>query len=187
MIDSRSAGVQEMLRRMLVASSRIEDYLVPIGENRKKSNDLRQIVFLDDGNTLTMQMPQGRYRLHRNAVGQVAGKLRIPPKYLRELSESGSWQRQLAAHLLNEHSGWSDRSRVLVRVVDDEVRGILSDSYRRLDSCRILTAFLSQAQAQGAVGCAPRPEDAGCRGSAPSPDGGGRRCRRAVRPSAPPP
>ena len=38
-----------------------------------------------------------------------------------------------------------------VRAVGDEVRGILSDSYRRLDSQRILSAFLGKALEQGAV------------------------------------
>ena len=110
-----------------------------------------QGTLLDDGNRLTMQMPEGRFRLHDNAVGQAAEKMNVPSRYLRELAGGTSWKRALAARILNEHTLWSDRSRVLVRAVGDEVRGILSDSYRRLDSQRILSAFLGKALEQGAV------------------------------------
>ena len=81
----------------------------------------------------------------------MAEKMNVPSRYLRELAGGTSWKRALAARILNEHSSWSDRSRVLVRAVGDEVRGILSDSYRRLDSQRILSAFLGKALEQGAV------------------------------------
>jgi hypothetical protein len=40
---------------------------------------------------------------------------------------------------------------VLVRSVGTEVRGVLSDSYRRLNSVEILTAFIEEAGRQGAV------------------------------------
>jgi hypothetical protein len=58
---------------------------------------------------------------------------------------------KLAAEILNEHSGWTERSRVLVRTVGEQVRGVLSDSYRRLNSVEILTAFVQEAAKQGAV------------------------------------
>jgi hypothetical protein len=40
---------------------------------------------------------------------------------------------------------------VLVRTVGTQVRGVLSDSYRRLNSVSILTAFVEEAAGQGAV------------------------------------
>lgn len=40
---------------------------------------------------------------------------------------------------------------MLVRCVGDEVRGVLSDSYRRLNSIDILTAFVREATEKGAV------------------------------------
>lgn len=75
----------------------------------------------------------------------------IPAKYLRELSAGDVWQKQLCATILNEHSGWTERTRVLIRAVGMEVRGVLSDSYRRLNSVDILTAFIREAGGQGAV------------------------------------
>ena len=59
-----------------------------------------------------------------------------------ELSAGDAGQKQLCAIILNEHSGWTGRTRVLIRAVGTEIRGVLSDSYRRLNSVDILTAFI---------------------------------------------
>lgn len=75
----------------------------------------------------------------------------IPQRYLRGLAGGEPWAMTLAAQILNEHSGWTQRSRVLVRAVGQQVRGVLSDSYRRLNSVEILTAFVQEAAGQGAV------------------------------------
>lgn len=98
-----------------------------------------------------MNMKEGDFSLHDNAVNQIAEKMNIPAKYLRGLAAGDEWQRQLCAMILNEHSGWTQRTRVLVRSVGNEVRGVLSDSYRRLNSVDILTAFIQEAGSQGAV------------------------------------
>ena len=75
----------------------------------------------------------------------------VPQRYLRQLAQGATWAKSLAAEILNEHSGWTERSRVLVRTVGEQVRGVLSDSYRRLNSVEILTAFVQEAAKQGAV------------------------------------
>lgn len=151
LVEHRAPAVQQTIQRMIVESAQLQDYLLPIGAQYRETGSTRKVLFLDDGNRLTMQMPEGRFRLHDNAVGQAAEKMNVPSRYLRELAGGTSWKRTLAARILNEHTLWSDRSRVLVRAVGDEVRGILSDSYRRLDSQRILSAFLGKALEQGAV------------------------------------
>lgn len=51
----------------------------------------------------------------------------------------------LVAEILNQHSDWTQRSRVLVKTIGNQVMGILSDSYRRLNSVEILTAFVQEA------------------------------------------
>ena len=40
---------------------------------------------------------------------------------------------------------------MLIRAVGTEIRGVLSDSYRRLNSVDILTAFIREAANNGAV------------------------------------
>ena len=99
-----------------------------------------------------MNMPDGQFSLHDNAIGQLADRMGVPQRYLRQLAQKGLHGRKaLPQKSLNEHSGWTERSRVLVRTVGEQVRGVLSDSYRRLNSVEILTAFVQEAAKQGAV------------------------------------
>lgn len=44
-----------------------------------------------------MNMQSGQYTLHDNAIGQLADKMGIPSRYLRQLASGDEWQRQLAA------------------------------------------------------------------------------------------
>ena len=53
--------------------------------------------------------------------------------------------------ILNTHNGWTDRNKVLVRAVGNEVRGFLSDSYRRLDSQQIFNTHIEEIFRNGAV------------------------------------
>ena len=152
MIESRRPVVEQTVARLIQERSIAQDYITPIGVERRRSGE-RPVVTFTAGESLTMQMQAGEFTLHNHAVGQLAEKVGVPAKYLRELSDGAPWQRALAANILNEHSGWCARTRVLVRAVGGQVRGILSDSYRRLDSEQILTAFLSEAIGQGAVAC----------------------------------
>lgn len=152
MIENRQPAVEQAVARLMQERSIAQDYITPIGMEQRKTGN-RPAVTFSAGQSLTMQMQTGQFTLHGNAVGQLAEKVGVPAKYLRELSEGAPWQRALAANILNEHSGWCTRTRVLVRAVGSQVRGILSDSYRRLDSEKILTAFLSEAIGQGAVAC----------------------------------
>lgn len=91
--------------------------------------------------------------IHRHALGQMASKASVPGAYLAELVQSeGPWQGALAAHILNEHfSKGVDAERYLLRSVEGEVRGFLSDRYRRLDSRPLLEAFAEECQVVGAV------------------------------------
>lgn len=150
MIETRRPVVQQTIDRLIAESKIAQDFVAPIGIEQRKTGTAPVITFSAE-QQLQMKMPQGAFSLHSNAVGQLAEKMAIPAKYLRELSGGSSWQRQLAAQILNEHSGWSPRTRVLIRSVGSQIRGILSDSYRRLNSEHILMAFLNMAITQGAV------------------------------------
>jgi len=91
--------------------------------------------------------------LHSNALGQVAGRLGIPLKYINELENvSKPWSARLLAHNLNELNSHGSSERFLLREVNGEVRGFLSDRYRRMDSGPILESF---AEACGRVNAVP--------------------------------
>lgn len=150
MIENKATGVQATMERLVNEGKIAQDYIAPIGVNLKQNDHSPVITFSGNGHVL-MNMKDGQFSLHDNAVGQLAEKMGIPSRYLRDLAGGAEWQRLLAATVLNEHSGWTQRSRVLVRTVGQEVRGVLSDSYRRLNSVEILTAFIQEAAQQGAV------------------------------------
>ena len=152
MIDGKQQTVQQTLSRLIDEGKMAQDFIAPIGVEQRLKGAHPVISFTDQGLVL-LNMPQGQFSLHSNAVGQLAQKMGVPSKYLRELSEGDQWQRLLATNILNEHSGWTSRTRVLVRSVGQEVRGVLSDSYRRLNSVQILTAFVEEAVKQSAVVC----------------------------------
>lgn len=152
MIDGKQQTVQQTLSRLIDEGKMAQDFIAPIGVEQRLKGAHPVISFTEQGHVL-MSMPQGQFSLHSNAVGQLAEKMGVPSKYLRELSEGDQWQRRLATNILNEHSGWTSRTRVLVRSVGQEVRGVLSDSYRRLNSVQILTAFIEEAVKQSAVVC----------------------------------
>jgi hypothetical protein len=150
MIENKQSGVQATMERLVNEGKIAQDFIAPIGVNLRMNDHNPVITFGMNGHVL-MNMNDGQYSLHENAVYQLAEKIGIPPRYLRDLATGDAWKRQLAATVLNEHSSWTPRTRVLVRSVGNEVRGVLSDSYRRLNSVDILTGFIEEAVRQGAV------------------------------------
>ena len=150
MIDGKAVGIQATMERLIHEGKIAQDYIAPIGVNLKAQDHEPVITFAGDSQ-LTMNMPDGQFTMHDNAIAQMADRMGIPQRYLRQLASGEPWAIALAAYLLNQHSDWTQRSRVLVRTVGTQVRGILSDSYRRLNSVEILTAFVQEAAGQGAV------------------------------------
>lgn len=151
MIDGKTADVHATMERLINEGKIQQDYIAPIGVNLKANDHSPVITFDGQGEQLMMNMPDGQFDLHINAIGQLAERMGIPQRYLKTLANGEAWARNLAATVLNEHSDWTQRSRVLVRTVGTQVRGVLSDSYRRLNSVEILTAFIQEAAGQGAV------------------------------------
>ena len=77
-----------------------------------------------------------------NATNQLLNKLDIIPKYFKQLQHSKQdWETNLATIILNEHSRHNDK-RLLIRSVNDEVRGILSNQYERYSTIAIVKHVL---------------------------------------------
>jgi hypothetical protein len=99
--------------------------------------------------------PEG-FSMHRHALQQACQRAGIPWKYVDSLTakrdgDSVPWGAELVSHNLNELVRRQDKTRYLVRTVKDEVRGLLSDRYRRLDTAPIVEAFAEQTKQYGAV------------------------------------
>lgn len=89
---------------------------------------------------------------HRHAIGQAAAKADVPLAYIDKLMTKDQWGKELVAHTLNEvYHNTNPKMRVLTRSVNNEVRGFLSDAYRRLDSRPIVDSFIEAVAAFGGV------------------------------------
>jgi hypothetical protein len=92
-------------------------------------------------------------RIHRHALNQMALAVDMPMKFLDSLAEEkADWGKELLAHNMNEifHQRFKGK-RYLSRSTSGEIRGWLSDQYRRLDSRPIVEAFASAVQDKGAL------------------------------------
>ncbi|GGG86567.1 hypothetical protein [Edaphobacter dinghuensis] len=94
-----------------------------------------------------------RLKLHRNAVQQMAQTTDLPIKFMDGLLNTPNlWAKELLAHNLRTvfaNRFW--KQRYLLRSIHGEVRGFLSDRYRRLDSRPIIEAFATEVQKKGAL------------------------------------
>jgi len=93
-----------------------------------------------------------------HALQQVAERAGAPAKYIKELAsgagdteESHSWRRDLACEILNRSYHNLPRQRLLARSVRGQLRGWLSDKFRRLDDRPLVDAFAAAAQQAGAI------------------------------------
>jgi hypothetical protein len=116
-----------------------QDYIV-------KANALQ---FSGNGG-LSVALNNAEFGVHRFALGQIAESASLPVKFLDSLTGS-DWGRALIAHNLTEVFKHRDAKRHLVRTLNGEVRGFLSDSYRRLDSRPIIEAFVTGVEQLGAL------------------------------------
>jgi len=98
------------------------------------------------------------FTLEDHALSQICGrtdgkKTGLAWKYAQWLREPDriGWGLPLLANNLNEIYKHQGNKRYLVRSYHENVRGFLSDSYRRLDSRPLLEAFATTAQECGAV------------------------------------
>jgi hypothetical protein len=110
--------------------------------------DASELVFSGNGN-LRVGFDNKEFALHRFALGQVAETANLPTKFIDSLT-GADWGRALIAHNLNEIFQHNSKRRLL-RTVNNEVRGFLSDQYRRLDSRPLVEAFAVGVQKLGAL------------------------------------
>jgi len=88
--------------------------------------------------------------MHKHALTQVAERAGIPGTYLNRLLGK-PYGPELVIENLTTIFQKEEPSKYLVRSVGDEIRGVLSDSFRRMDSRPIIEAFAAECQAVGAV------------------------------------
>ena len=142
----RSVGVVSRLM-----SEVIHDTIVPKSSIKVEPMGLEVALGLSlyDG-----VIPVDRSRLHPHALRQIAERVGVPSanKVVSELGTS-EWGRRLTAEIVNEHleHNVADPTRYLVRSVGDQIRGVLSDKFRRLDTRPVLGTAIEEATNLGGV------------------------------------
>ncbi len=149
-LESAKKRSKSVLTTIEKEGNMLQDFVAPLGGANKLS-------FYSNGNLkMNLKYPNEKGRntkksfvMHPHALAQCGEKLGIPTRYIKELGTGEKWQRDLAEEILNNHTIHTHRNKVLVRTVGDQVRGVLSDSYRRLNSSEIYGQYI---QAVGKAG-----------------------------------
>lgn len=118
----------------------MRDYIANLGAINEldfmPDDELKGLVVKFAGNSNQI------YKLHPHAAEQAGEKLGIPAGFIRDLATSTEkWKYSLAARMLWDFTDHSERQRVLIRIVGNEIRGILSDHYKRISSPMIINAY----------------------------------------------
>ena len=85
MIDGKAVGVKATMERLVNEGKIAQDYIAPLGVNLKLNDHAPVITFNGDGDKLAMNLPDGQFTLHDNAIGQLADRMGVPQRYLRSL------------------------------------------------------------------------------------------------------
>jgi hypothetical protein len=117
-----------------------------------------RLSFTVEGEEIQVTFPDREHTVegfHRHAVSQAAARGEIPLSYIDKLMARGQWGKELVAENLNRvyqnFPTTGSGSKILTRSVHDEVRGFLSDAYRRLDSRPIVEQFIGAVHNFGAI------------------------------------
>ncbi len=148
-LDNKRSKNESQIEAIENDSRLIYDYLVP-------TDKMEFTNMLDDNYNVTLDFEYGseikHITFHDNAITQIASKMDIPTKYLRELHNSDkSWKKFLVREILEFHTCNAKQQRLLIRTVGHQARGVLSDSYKRMNSIILYSTFLAAAQTSGAV------------------------------------
>jgi len=142
LLSNNREKVNTVHEKIIDDVNNLEDRIIPFGP-------MSRMRFTANG-SFNALIEGEKYSLHPNALRQLAYLFDVPGAYVTKLTET-EWGRSLLQEIFCEHNDNSLRKRMLVRSVGDEVRGVLSDKYRRLDSRVIYQSFISEADQAGAV------------------------------------
>ncbi|MBP9727491.1 MAG: hypothetical protein KBD83_08540 [Gammaproteobacteria bacterium] len=155
-ITLNDVTTQKFNSKIMNAAATAGDAMMKLERDHRTSRDFVAALGTPKGlkfginGFITGHLNDEDFHLTQHSARQAAEKLGIPAQYLIALASQENFK-GLAAHILNEHMQYAPREKMLVRVVGDQVRGILSDKYKRLNSFDLASAFINSAIGEGAV------------------------------------
>lgn len=144
-------AIENNHNKIVTNGVRFEELTKNIEDNIIVLNGDRPIVVPTIDRTKLNFVFKDEYRreIHPNALNQMSAKFDIPSKYINDLATGDLWKNNLAAHTLTKYFANTDRQKVLLRSINGELRGFLSDRYKRLNSYEIMSNFLSGVRNNG--------------------------------------
>ncbi len=150
------------------------DYLLPIGkggraffeviydvregESGQELHTFRPMIMLH--NKQGDLIEEGGFRVHDNAWSQLGSIWKIPGSFLRDgICSQDTWRNEPMRAVLNGYAGNHEQKVVLMRTVNGQVRAILSDQYRRMDTVQVFNAFIQNGRHLGYEFCDGRMDD----------------------------
>ena len=94
-----------------------------------------------------------RFDLHKHARGQVIDATNglMTRKVAESMQEAGPWGQEMLSNVLNTIYANIGKDKMLLREVGGQVRAVLSNRYRRMDSAPIIESFAGACGSLGAV------------------------------------
>jgi len=126
----------------------VKDRIVKVGQNGSSTpievtvDGKNRVGLLFNGDTEPNHF-------HSHALRQFAEKLDLLGRgsNLKNWIDGEPWQRMVVADAISTTlANTKTRERMLIRSVDNQIRGVLSDQYRRLNSVDIIASFLEAAR-----------------------------------------
>lgn len=153
------AKLEEMIHKTQGSAMNVINKVIRETPNDRLA-DSTTLTFATDGNdakTIVMGLRNRKAKhffeegLHKNALDQVCERAGIPGTYINRLLERPKYGRELIVENLTRIYKEEDNKKLLIRSVGDEVRGVLSNSFKRMDSGPIIEAFAKSCEQIGAV------------------------------------
>ena len=139
-LENRQGRINETLESIEFEGRRLEDFIVPSSSLEFESNGSLKVRNFDNEPTA----------FHSHALAQLSERFEIPTKYTRFLNSQGEWGAQLLENIFDEHRVNLPKKRFLFRKVEDEIKGVLSDRYKILNTILLMEAFLQAVGQSGA-------------------------------------
>lgn len=139
-VDYNKKSIDSNFNKFINIQENLNDNIIILNGNRPYikydhfTNNIR-FIYNDIDNSI-----------HQNALNQMCSKLNLPVSFINELATQDQWQKELAGKILTDYFKNTERNTVLLRNVGTEIRGFLSDKYKRINSLKLMQTFLKELQ-----------------------------------------
>lgn len=113
----------------------IQDYAMPVHKMR--------FSFADTDGAFKVKGKETDLAVTNFARGQILVDAKVPQEYFGRITSNGDWGKKLAAHTLDEIFAHKDpKEKMMLRTVEQQIRGYVTPSYQPRDTAMLIETFL---------------------------------------------